>query len=231
MLGIRRMKRKAKSFLTRPHVKIEIKGVKKRIGNDYGGFIVAIDRLPEKPLVYSFGVGEDASFDLDMIRLYKSEVYAFDPTPKSIAWVKKQCFPKEYHFFPYGLSNKDGEEEMFLPNNPNYISASVYEHIGVNKKDSVIVPMKKLRTILNEMGQNHIDVLKMDIEGSEYQVIDEILSMGSIYGQICMEIHYMYFENPREKLFEIIDKMREHGYLLFATLENMDVFTFVCKEV
>ena len=35
--------------------------------------------------------------------------------------------------------------------------------------------MKSLADIANELGHSHIDVLKMDIEGSEYEVIENIL--------------------------------------------------------
>lgn len=229
MLKLRRLKRKVNSLFFKPHVKIEIGGVKKRVGNDYGGFFIREDILPQRPLVYSFGVGEDISFDLEMIETYHAEVYGFDPTPKSIDWMKRQILPEEFHFCAYGLSDVDGEEEMFLPQNASFVSASVFKHAGVNKNDSVRVPMRRLSTILNEMGHDYIDVLKMDIEGSEYRCLDDILGMGNICGQICMEIHYSYFENPEEKLYEIVDKMRDHGYLLFAALENMDVFTFVNK--
>jgi FkbM family methyltransferase len=36
--------------------------------------------------------------------------------------------------------------------------------------------MKTLKDIMNELGHEHIDVLKMDIEGSEYDVLENILN-------------------------------------------------------
>ena len=45
--------------------------------------------LNSKSVVYSIGIGTDASFDLELINTFNCEIYGFDPTPKSIRWVKK----------------------------------------------------------------------------------------------------------------------------------------------
>ena len=65
---------------------------KKRFGSGYGGWDVIIDSLSQNSVVYSFGVGEDASFDIDLIKEFGLKVFAFDPTPKSIKWVKDQIY-------------------------------------------------------------------------------------------------------------------------------------------
>jgi hypothetical protein len=60
------------------------------LGTVYGGWTICLDGISESSIVYSFGVGEDASFDLAVIERYGAEVHAFDPTPSSIDWVNKQ---------------------------------------------------------------------------------------------------------------------------------------------
>jgi hypothetical protein len=42
---------------------------------------------------------------------------------------------------------------------------------------------------MQENGWNHIDLLKMDIEGFEYAVIDDILAHRLDVRQICVEFH------------------------------------------
>jgi hypothetical protein len=61
-----------------------------KYGSNYGGWVVATDYLNKDFVIYSFGVGEDVSFYLDIISKYGLTVHAFDPTPRSIDWVKKQ---------------------------------------------------------------------------------------------------------------------------------------------
>ena len=38
--------------------------------------------------------------------------------------------------------------------------------------------MRNLETICNELGHSKIDVIKMDIEGSEYDIIPNLLNMN-----------------------------------------------------
>lgn len=122
-------------------------------GSEYGGFNIYDKRIKmkENPIVYSFGVGEDISFDLELIRKYNCSVYAFDPTPKAIKWIQEQNQSSKFCFFPYGISYKDGIEKFYLPINPNYVSGSIISGEGL-KSDAINVEMKRLSTILLETG-------------------------------------------------------------------------------
>jgi hypothetical protein len=57
-----------------------------------------------------------------------------------------------------------------------------------------------------------IDILKMDIEGTEFEIIDDILAAGIIVKQICMEIHPGYFHDRFYKSKELTHKLIKHGY-------------------
>jgi hypothetical protein len=80
-------------------------------------------------LVYSFGIGEEISFDKNMINEYNAKVFGFDPTPKSIKRINEQELPENFIFTPIGIADHDGEEEWFLPENPNHVSCT-------NKEDN-----------------------------------------------------------------------------------------------
>ena len=56
-----------------------------RLGEGDCAWDVLPDELGSDSIVYSFGVGEDVTFDLALIDRYGMTVHAFDPTPKSIA--------------------------------------------------------------------------------------------------------------------------------------------------
>ena len=66
------------------------------LGTEYGAHTVCRDGLSANSVVYSFGVGEDASFDLELIGRFGCTIHAFDPTPRSIAWVAGQCRPRPF---------------------------------------------------------------------------------------------------------------------------------------
>src|SRR5438309_1074360 len=79
-----------------------------RLGSEYGGWTIRPDRLESSSIVYSFGVGEDVSFDLALIARFGATIHAFDPTPRSSAWVMAQRLPSAFVFHEWGIANFDG---------------------------------------------------------------------------------------------------------------------------
>ena len=47
-------------------------------GTEYSVWMVCTENLSEESFVYSFGVGDDASFNLDMIETYGAQIFAID---------------------------------------------------------------------------------------------------------------------------------------------------------
>jgi len=58
-------------------------------GNTGAAWTFCPDFIDESAVIYSFGVGYDVSFDIELINNFDVKIHAFDPTPKSIKWVKK----------------------------------------------------------------------------------------------------------------------------------------------
>lgn len=134
-------------------------------GNSYGGFFVATQYLNEESVVLSFGIGEDISFDTEIINKHNCIVYGFDPTPKSVNWInnKKDKISNLFKFYEYGIAEKTGFVNFFLPNNTKNVSGSLINQINVNKDRKVEVLMKSITDICTELKLQKIDVLKMDI--------------------------------------------------------------------
>lgn len=156
-----------------------------KLGTPYGKHYVVLDLLTKDSLVYSFGIGEDISFDLELMEKIGCSVLAFDPTPKSLAWIKSQPLPTGFQFFEYGLSDKDGTLMFEPPPNPEWVS---YKE---STKGSFTFPVKRMATIKKELGHHNkrIDFLKLDIEGSEFSVIDDILRDNLDPVQMSVEFH------------------------------------------
>ena len=196
-------------------------------GNTYGGFYVHPDVLSKDSIVYSFGIGEDISFDKMLIENHKCNVFAFDPTPKSINWVKSQQLPSNFRFFEYGIDSKTGFVNFNMPKNKNHVSASIIKHQNVDANDFISVPMKSLTDIANEFNHNHIDLLKMDIEGSEYEIMDSILSSSLQINQILLEIHERFFVDGKTKTTKLLKTLKDNGYALFAVSASHEELSFI----
>ncbi len=201
-------------------------------GNEYGGFDVCTDILPlpnsEKPIiVYSFGIGEDLSFSEDIMKKYNAEIWAYDPTPKSIEYVSHHFLSKnhQFHFDNVGLSYKCSTEKFHLPVNEKYVSGLIINHTGV-KENGINVNMRSLDFLINTNNHDHIDILKLDIEGSEFSVIENF-PVNLKINQICVEIHDRFFENSDRTLKEFLNNMKKLGYILISVSKSGEELTFI----
>lgn len=161
----------------------------RRLGTHYGGRWVELSKLNESSIVYSAGTGEDASFDLELIKLKNCVVHAFDPTPRSIEWVKRQLMPAQFVFHGVGLASFDGTTWFYPPKDPTWVSHSIVQLIDGVGRPPIVVSMKRLNTVMKELTHTRIDLLKLDIEGAEYEVLDTIELLHIPVSQICVEFH------------------------------------------
>mgnify|MGYP003682072891 CR=1 FL=1 len=61
----------------------------KYFGTPYGGWHISEKHSKSISTVLSAGVGEDISFDIEIINNFKSQIFFIDPTPRAIAHIDK----------------------------------------------------------------------------------------------------------------------------------------------
>lgn len=207
-----------------PKVSITKKIEKIRFGNSYGGFEVNEGGLNKGSIVYSFGIGKDISFDKDIIDRFNCLLFAYDPTPEVADWICSQEISDKFLFHPIGLSDMDGNLTFYTPINSEHIS-----HTSVRMspfQNEVIVPCKRLKTIMQENGHYSIDLLKIDIEGFEYTVLEDLMREKLDIKQIVVEFHHNFKGIGNEKTENAISKLIAIGYDLFSISENYQEFSF-----
>ena len=202
----------------------------KWFGHEHAGFYLNPDCINDKSIVYSFGVGTDISFDQELIAQYNCTVFGFDPTPKTIDFIANSTqIPKQFIFEPYGLYSHDGTVAFFLPENPNHVSCTVgnIRNYDEGKLKKVDVPVLSFDSILRKLGHKTIDVLKLDIEGSEYDVLDDILNAEIQINQICIEFHHRFKGVSVIKTKQAIKRLRDKGYQLIGISPQAEEYTFI----
>jgi len=198
-----------------------------QLGSEYGGWTICPDGLSANSIVYSFGVGEDATFDRAIIERYAVNVFAFDPTPRSIEWVEAQEWPSQFSFHAYGIAATDGTAEFFPPQNSEHISYSLL-HREESTDTPITVPLLRLESIAKMLGHSHIDLLKMDIEGAEYGVIPDILATSTVtIGQIAVEFHHFFAELSDADTKKAVDQLTASKYEIFYVSPSGNEYSFI----
>ncbi len=199
---------KGKDFFCRTTVKMPAK----RFGSAYGGWWVLPKYLDDRSVVLSAGLGEDVSFDLALHEVTGCTVHGFDPTPKSLAYLERIPLPEAFLVHPYALSEKDGELRFNLPQNSEHVSGSL-ETIASGQ--SIAVACKRLGSIMKDLGIDTVDLLKMDIEGSEYKVIEDLIASDIRPGQLLIEYHHFFDSVSNAQTKRSIALLSAEGYALF----------------
>lgn len=161
-----------------------------RAGDQYGGWHICESALllgsknarssKSQALVYSFGLGTDTSFDEGIIKKYGAVVHGFDPTPGSIKYVAERAphLPDCYFaLHPFGLNHKDGEIKLYPPENPEHISHNQVPREGVKPVEATLL---RLATAMQLLGHRHVHILKIDVEGAEFAVLEDLLQLPPI---------------------------------------------------
>lgn len=70
---------------------------------------------------------------------------------------------------------------------------------------------------MDELGHTKIDLFKIDIEGSEFSVINKALLDKLNIRQMCIDHHEHMFENGNSKLKELVPGIHRNNYMIFYT--------------
>lgn len=197
-----------------------------KVGSDYGGYSVVPDRIRPDSVVYSFGIGEDISFDLGMIERFGVTVHAFDPTPRSLAWVAGHTPPPRLVVHPFGLADHDGQASFAPPVNPEHVSHTMLDCHSASGPH-IDLEVKRLSTVMQELGHDRVEILKMDIEGAEYGVIEDFIDTRIPISQILLEYHHHLPGVPLLRTERSLRRLNAAGYRIFDVSEEGREFSLI----
>ncbi|MFO1477295.1 MAG: FkbM family methyltransferase [Verrucomicrobiota bacterium] len=144
------------------------------------------DGLDSRSIVYAGGVGGDITFEHALVNRCGCRIELFDPSPSGLKTMElpENRIP-QFRFHPVALTSKVGTISM-APPPPGEVSW----YAQGNDSATIQVPSTDLASLMRKNGHEHIDLIKIDIEGSEYEVIEDILKKRIPIRQICVEYHH-----------------------------------------
>jgi FkbM family methyltransferase len=172
-----------------------------RIGSTYGGWSIPADMLAGDSVCFLAGLGEDASFDLSLIERFGCTVHAFDPVPEAAAYAATvSAREPRFLFSPVGLWSSDGALRFYDNAKPGFVSRSATNMHATGSFTEA--PVRSIDSLMAELAANRVDLLKLSVEGSEYELVDDILAKDVPVGVLCVE-----FAQPAP-LRPILDRVR-----------------------
>jgi FkbM family methyltransferase len=140
------------------------------LGSSYGGWILPGKLIEPSWICYLVGAGGDVSVDIDLIRRYGVTVRSFDAVDAHVKSARKEA-DGEPRFSAHhaAIATRDGPIRMQVSHDPQ--SQSVSAARLYDSEHFIELPGRTLSSLMTELGDQQIDLLKLDIEGSEYEVL------------------------------------------------------------
>lgn len=210
-----------------------------KIGTGYGGWFVPTGLMSKQSLCYGVGAGEDISFEIELINQYGCEVHCFDPTPRAqrhVEQLRRNTFNRlptsindsidshydidlrcltRLHFHAFGLWSQDRSMRFYAPENPAHVSHSI---VNLQRtSDYFEADCRTLLTIMQTLGHSDLSLLKLDVEGAEYEILGSVLDSDIRPAVLCVEFDEGYHPLDDEYLSRIenmVNRVKAQGYQL-----------------
>ena len=219
-----------------------------KLGTVYGGWVLPTNSiLDENSIVYSIGVGEDMSFDLLLQSKYNSNIYLIDPTERAFThfdelkryynthiWNFSGDIQKDYKkhieylnpnfskftYLNIGAWNSTTQLKFYKQHNTQYVSQSVIQNMFGDDYDTINVTT--IKNIMEENNHTKIDLVKMDIEGAEVAVLNNMLDDNILPRYLCIEFDlYLKNKDYTNETQKILNRLLEKYTILANDDMNM----------
>ena len=186
------------------------------LGDVNGSWNIIMDGFTSESVVLSAGVGHNMSFELELIEKTGAYIHVFDPSPTGINTINALAHEKGMEnviFVPKAISGLSGYIYLEPPDIAD--EGSWKAKSSGNTESTIKVESVSVSDYCQNHEISHIDLLKIDIEGAEYDVIDNILSEKLSIDQICLEFHCKAQIGIRQTYFDLfwyVCKLFLNGY-------------------
>ena len=151
--------------------------------------------LNENSIVLDFGanIGDVSEY---VYNKYHCNIYAYEPNIACFNYMKKRfADKKKIRLHNYAVSDFNGEDFLYFHHNSKgnndfqYVQGATLR----KEKDNVDVNKKIKVNVINVLEIidyfNVIDLIKIDIEGSEYKILPELINNKNKIKKVLCEMH------------------------------------------
>lgn len=121
---------------------------------------------------------------------FAKQVFCVEPSKRHIECIEKLIDfngIKNITIAPYALSNENGTEKFYHPENVTMYSMENVQGASAYEEVETVTPVE----LIKRLGLTHVDLCKFDVEGSESKIIasDDFKALSDITDVFCGEWH------------------------------------------
>lgn len=141
-----------------------------------------------------------------------ARIIAFEANPSAFRLLEKNMSAngiRDVEPHNAALSDREGEISFFVSSDPGTLHGSTRGDRG----GSVELTVKATRLSQCLRRQQEVDLVKMDVEGSELSIVDELVESSTLrrVGQYIVEYHHR-IDGDRSVLADFLRKFETNGY-------------------
>ena len=182
-------------------------------------YYIPINFFTGGEVIASFGVGSDIEFENQLVNKFNHEIFLFDPTPRSVEFVKNfQNLSRNIKFSPLGISTTKGVHK-FYQMKPWSDYTIIKPKIVFDEIDVEFIDIQGLINLVNKP----ITMMKLDIEGAALPIVHNIIEHNLLPE---LKIIIAELEAPMYQSYEIFEKFQYEleNFLLLIEKENWNLF-------
>lgn len=158
--------------------------------------------LNEKSIVFDLG-GYEGQWASDIYSKYRSTIYVFEPMHEYAKNIKER-FKKnpDIKTFTFGLSNEDKKISLTIDGDASSV---------IKESDNAVqAELKKAVTFIDSLGVRKIDLMKINIEGGEYDLLDHLIETGWIKNIDNIQVQFHdFFDEAEARMIKIQAQLKK----------------------
>jgi FkbM family methyltransferase len=166
--------------------------------------------LTEHSTVFDLG-GYEGQWSSDIYARYNCKVHVFEPVAAYASMIQQRFAKnKSIAVYAFGLADTDAESTIIIDKFASRITSDS------GSGDTEKIRLKEFRSFLAEKQLTQIDLIKINIEGAEYPLLNYLIDTGCIkqIDHLLIQFHN-FIPNAGEKRNQIRKRFSETHELVF----------------
>lgn len=181
---------------------------------------IYLNRFTEGGVVIDVGCGWEADFSLLMIRQHGLDAFGVDPTKKHTPALHalEEKTDGKFHHLPLAVSRENGSI-IFHESRVHESGSILKEHTNIQNDETVSYQVESvtLTDLIQRIGVQQIDILKLDLEGAEYSLLESVTRRDlESFSQIFIEFHHHCTDFTRKDTRKMVKKITSNGFRMFS---------------